>query len=373
MIEINVNFVDLHAQDAPIRDALHDAAQKVIDNGNYILGDEIRSFEQAFATYCGAKYAVGVSSGLAALEVILRGYGVGPGDEVIVPAHTFVGSAAAISIVGATPVFVDVDSQTCNLDAKQLEAACTDKCKAIIVVHLYGRPAHMEPIKAFAAARGLKIIEDAAQAHGATYRGRHSGSLADAAAFSFYPSKNLGASGDAGAVTTDDAGLAEAIRALRNCGQFEKNIHTLLPCNYRMDTLQAAMLGVRLGMLDTWTAARRRVAADYAEALAGLPLELPPADDEAFVSAWHLYVVRHEQREGLMQHLREKGVGTAIHYPLPVHLQPFFRQFGYHEGQYPVAERLSKTILSLPMHPNIHEAQIAYVAEAVKSFSVAKA
>ena len=355
------------------REALHAAAKRVIDNGNYILGGEIERFENAFAEYCGAKHAVGVGSGLAALEVILRAYGVGPGDEVIVPAHTFVGSAAAISIVGATPVFVDVDSKTFNLDAEQLEAAYTDKCKAIIVVHLYGRPAEVEPIRAFAAAKGLKVIEDAAQAHGATYRGRHTGSLADAAAFSFYPSKNLGASGDAGAVMTDDAELAETIRALRNCGQFEKNVHTLLPCNHRMDTLQAAMLEVRLGMLDTWTAARQRVAARYAEALSGLPLELPPTDDEVFVSAWHLYVVRFEQREGLMQHLKEKGIGTAIHYPLPVHLQPFYRKSGYHEGQYPVAERLSKTILSLPMHPNVHPDQIAYIAETIQSFSVAKA
>lgn len=373
MIDINVDFVNLQAQDAAIREQLHEAAKKVINTGNYILGAEIQSFESAFAEYCSAEYAVGVGSGLAALEMILRGYGVGPGDEVIVPAHTFVGSAAPVSIVGAKPVFVDVHKDNYNLDASKLEAACTDKTKAIIVVHLYGRPANMQPIVEFAASRGLKVIEDAAQAHGASYHKRRTGSLADAAGFSFYPSKNLGASGDAGAVTTNDAELAENIRALRNCGQFEKNVHTLLPCNHRMDTLQAAMLEVRLGALDAWNEARRRVAALYAEALADLPLTLPPADDAAYMSAWHLYVVRHEQRDPLKQKLQEEGIETVIHYPLPVHLQPFFRQFGYREGSYPTAEKLTSEILSLPMHPGITEDHVAQVANTIEKFFVATA
>lgn len=371
MTDIGVNFLSLQEQDAAIRGQLHEAAIKVINTGNYILGAEIQSFESAFATYCGAARAIGVASGLAALELILRGYGIGPGDEVIVPAHTFVGSAAPVSIVGAEPVFVDVNIDDYNLDASKLEAACTANTRAIIVVHLYGRPANMQPILEFAASRGLIVIEDAAQAHGATHRERLVGTLADAASFSFYPSKNLGASGDAGAVTTDDAELTENIFALRNCGQFEKNVHTLLPCNHRMDTLQAAMLEVRLGALDEWNTARRRVAALYAEALAGLPLILPLADDLDNVSAWHLYVIRHEQRDALKQHLQQKGIETAIHYPRPVHLQPFFRQLGYSEGAFPIAEKLTSEILSLPMHPNVTEEQVAIVADAIETFSVA--
>lgn len=368
---MRVDFVNLKSQDAAIRDRLHEAVKNVIDSGNYILGTEVQEFEQSFATYCNAKHAVGVSSGLAALELILRGYGIGPGDEVIVPAHTFVGSAAPVAIVGATPVFVDVSGEDYTLDATKLESACTEKTRAIIVVHLYGRPANIKPIRDFAAARGLKVIEDAAQAHGARFFGRSAGTLADAAGFSFYPSKNLGASGDAGIVTTDDASLAENICALRNCGQFERNVHTLLPCNHRLDTMQAAVLKVRLDLLDEWNAARREVANWYRQALVGLPLALPPADDANYLSAWHLYVVRSSERDALKRHLDDEGIGNGVHYPLAVHLQPFFRHLGYRTGDFPVAERHTATILSLPMHPGLTEDDVALVAAAVEKFYVA--
>ena len=363
---MKVPFVDLRAQDAPIRTRLADSVQRVADRCNFVLGEEVDAFEMAFAEYVGAGHAIGVSSGLAALELILRGYDIGPGDEVIVPAHTFVATAASVALVGATPTCADVDD-TFNVDPASVEAAITSRTKAIIAVHLYGRPAAMDELLAIAARHGLKLIEDAAQAHGAELGGRRTGSLADAAAFSFYPSKNLGASGDAGAVTTDDGELADRIRALRNCGQHEKNLHSLMPCNHRMDTLQAAVLSVRLERLDAWNAARRNAASWYFEELADAPVTLPPGDDGTERSSvWHLFVIQAPERERLRQALAAADIGVGIHYPMPVHRQPVFLSLGYEEGSFPVAESYCRTILSLPMHPSLEREQVAHVASIVR-------
>ena len=361
---MNVSFVDLRLQDAPIRDALTLAMRRVAENANFILGGEVAEFEEAFARYVGTRHAIGVSSGLAALELILRGYGIGPGDEVVVPAHTFVASASGISLVGATPTFADVDDAFL-LDPSSVEGAITPRTRAIIAVHLYGRPAAMDALRTIADRHGLKLIEDAAQAHGAEFDGKRVGSIGDAAAFSFYPSKNLGASGDAGAVTTDDHDLAARILALRNCGQFEKNVHSLMPCNHRMDTIQAAVLGVRLSQLDAWNDARRKVADWYLEALSDTPVRLPPRDDARRRSVWHLFVIRTPDRATLAESLARAGVATGVHYPLPVHLQPYYREAGGKAGAFPRAERQCETILSLPMHPNVTEDQVRYVASQI--------
>lgn len=365
---MKVPFVDLAAQDAPIRDRLRDAVDDVMHRGNYILGEQIETFEEEFARYCGVTSVVGVASGLAALELILRGYGVGPGDEVIVPALTFVGTASAVALVGATPVLVDVEDDF-NISPTGVAAAITPRTKAIIAVHLYGRVAKMAELSDIAMAHGLKLIEDAAQAHGAVLGGKRAGSFGDAAAFSFYPSKNLGASGDAGAVATDDSELARHIRALRNCGQFERNVHSLLPCNHRMDTLQAAILSVRLGQLDSWNAARRRVAAAYQRSLAEGVVDVPLADEPGRESVWHLFVVRSSDRDGLKAHLANAGLDTAIHYPLPVHLQPYFAPLGQGVGSFVKAESACQSILSLPMHPHLTAEQVDYLAERINEFA----
>jgi dTDP-4-amino-4,6-dideoxygalactose transaminase len=361
---MDVRFVDIEAQDASIREEIEHAVLGVMRHGNFILGEEVEAFEEAFAHYCGARHAVGVGSGLAALELILCGYGIGPGDEVIVPAHTFVGSAGAVMLAGATPVLADVQRDG-NLDPQRARAAITPRTKAIMAVHLYGRPADMTELRALATEHGLRLIEDAAQAHGAWYDGARTGTLGDAAAFSFYPSKNLGASGDAGIVTTDDEALADRIRALRNCGQFEKNTHVLRPYNHRLDTIQAAVLQVRLSRLDAHNEARRQVAQWYAEALIGTGLALPPQDEAERRSVWHLYVVRSSEREALQAHLGGHGVPTGVHYPLPVHLQPVFAHLEHARGAFPVAEELASSVLSLPMHPGVTQDQVEWVADVI--------
>lgn len=362
---MHIKFVDLAAQDAAISNSLAEATIRVLQQGDYILGDDVAAFEEEFARFCGTRFAVGVSSGLAALELILRAHDIGPGDEVIVPSFTFTGTAAAVSLVGARPVFAEVD-HTYTLAADSVEAALTPRTKAVIAVHLYGRPARMDPLREVTDRAGVKLFEDAAQAHGATYRGRRVGQLADAAGFSFYPSKNLGANGDAGAVTTNDPDVAERIRALRNCGQLEKNVHSLTPCNHRLDTVQAAALRVRLTQLEAWNEARRRVAGWYRSALEGLPVTLPPDDDADTEQVWHLFVVRTQDRDALRDRLAELGVPTGVHYPIPVHLQPFYKELGHAPGDFPLAEEFSSTVLSLPMHPTLDQAGVQHVAGALR-------
>jgi dTDP-4-amino-4,6-dideoxygalactose transaminase len=366
---MRVPFVDLQAQHRPIQEELDLAVRRVMARGDFILGEDVARFEEEFAGYCGAKCAVGVDSGLSALELSLRALGIGPGDEVIVPTQTFIASAAAVTFAGAQPVLVDVDPSTYCIDVEQVEAAVTPRTRAIIPVHLYGLPAEMNGLLRVAEKHSLVVIEDACQAHGASYKGRRTGSLGHAAAFSFYPSKNLGGFGDGGMAVTGDEGIAEKIRAMRNCGQTLKNRHELSPFNHRLDTIQAAILRVKLRYLDRWNEARRQSADSYS-ALLGEAGVVPPRESLDCVHVYHLYVVRSLERDALQAHLRERGIDTGIHYPTPVHLQPFYADGGYRCGQFPVAERLCKEILSLPMFPGMSDQQVQYVAEQVVEFSI---
>lgn len=366
---MNVPFVDLQSLHRPIHDELSQAVLSVLERGNFVLGNDVNQLEEEFAAYCGVKYGAGVGSGLAAIELALRALGIGVGDEVLVPAHTFTASAAAITFAGARPVFVDANLDTYNIDVDKLKTAITPRTKAIVPVHLYGLPADMDPIMRLAEQHNLVVVEDASQAHGATYNGRRVGSFGHAAAFSFYPTKNLGAAGDAGIVVTNDERVAETIKALRNCGQTEKNLHMLEPFNHRLDTLQAAFLRVKLPHLDKWNEARRRNADLYNSLLADSGV-VTPGDTQEGEHVYHLYVIRSPHRDALAAHLKQHGIGTAIHYPLPVHLQPFYRVQGHEEGDFPVAELLVSEILSLPMFPDMTRDQIEYVAEQVKAFSL---
>jgi dTDP-4-amino-4,6-dideoxygalactose transaminase len=365
---MNVPFVDLRAQHRAIQEELSQAIQRVMERCDFALGEDVARFEEEFAAFCGTRYAVGVDSGISALEMSLRAFGIGPGHEVIVPAHTFIATAAAVTFAGARPILVDVDPSTYNIDVSQAEAAITPRTRAIIPVHLYGLPAEMDAITALADRHGLTVIEDACQAHGATYKGRRTGSLGHAAAFSFYPTKNLGGCGDGGMLVTDDERVADWIRAARNCGQKEKYLHELAPFNHRLDTLQAAILRVKLRYLEEWIEGRRRNAALYTELLAGngvvAPVEAPDS-----MHVYHLYVVRVPRRDELRAYLWERArVGTGIHYPVPIHLQPFYADSGFHEGQFPVTEQLCGEILSLPMFPEMTAEQVRHVGSRIAGF-----
>jgi dTDP-4-amino-4,6-dideoxygalactose transaminase len=362
-----VPFVDLAAQYQAIKPEVHEAISEVLQNTDYILGRAVDYFEQEFAAYCETQFAIGVDSGMSALELILRGYGIGPGDEVITVANTFVASALSISHVGATPVLVDTDPQTYTIDVAQIEQAITPRTKAIMPVHLYGQPADMDAIMALAERHGLVVVEDACQAHGARYRNRRVGGLGHAGAFSFYPAKNLGAYGDGGMIVTNDVQLAEMVRRLRNYGQREKYHHELKGYNRRLDTLQATVLRVKLPHMDAWNAARRDHARLYNELLAGSPAVTPCEADYA-ESVYHLYVVRVERREALQAYLREHGIATGIHYPVPVHMQEAYRDLGYQRGAFPVTERYAEQILSLPMYAELTPDQIAHVATTLRAF-----
>ncbi len=364
---MKVPFIDLQAQHRALRDELNQAMQRVMERADFALGEDVVRFEEEFGEFCGTRYAVGLDSGLSALELGLRAFGIGPGDEVIVPAHTFIATAAAVTFSGARPILVDVDPVTYNMDVAQLEAAITPRTRAILPVHLYGLPAEMDAILGWADKHGLVVIEDACQAHGATYKGRRAGSLGHAAAFSFYPTKNLGGCGDAGIMVTDDAQVAERVRAMRNCGQKVKGRHELPPFNHRMDTLQAAVLRVKLRYLEGWIEARRRNAALYTQLLTGNRVVTPTERSDSR-HVYHLYVVRTPQRDALQAYLRERGIGAAIHYPVPIHLQPFYAEDGFRRGQFPVTESLCDEILSLPMFPEMTAEQVAYVAEQVVEF-----
>lgn len=361
---MNIPFVELTTQHKLLRNEINTAIQGVLDRGDFILGQDVTKLEGEFAAYCGTKYAVGVDNGLSALELSLRAFGIGPGDEVLVPTHTFTASVAAITFAGATPVFVDADPETWNIDVEKIEDAITPRTKAILPVHLYGLPADMHMILGIAEKYNLVVVEDACQAHGANYKGYRVGSFGNAAAFSFYPTKNLGGCGDGGIITTNDAQAAETMRALRNCGQRTKNVHELEPFNHRLDSLQAAILRVKLKYLDEWIASRRRLAELYNKLLAGTnvttPVELP-----GYQHVYHLYVIRSQHRDALQAHLKERGIGTAIHYPSPVHLQPFFSNKQDRRGQFPIAEKLCNEILSLPMFPEMTTEQVEIVAAEV--------
>lgn len=366
---MNIPLIDLSIQHRNLRAEINSAIEGVLDRGDFILGQDVSKLEEEFAAYCGTKYAVGVDNGLSALELSLRAFGIGEGDEVIVPAHTFTASAAAISFAGAKPVFVDVNPETFGIDVEKIEAAITDRTKAILPVHLYGLPADMDRITAIAEKHNLVVVEDACQAHGALYKGKRTGSLGHAAGFSFYPTKNLGACGDAGIITTNDSSVVETIKALRNCGQRAKNVHELSPFNHRLDNLQAAILRVKLRYLDQWIASRRKLAALYNESLAGSNV-IRPVEPRGYEHVYHLYVIRSDRRDALQAHLKERGIGTAIHYPNPVHLQPFYSNGVNRHGQFPAAEKICNEILSLPIYPELSEEQVELVTSEIEGLLV---
>jgi dTDP-4-amino-4,6-dideoxygalactose transaminase len=368
---MNVPLIDLTIQHSNLRNEINEAIQGVLDRADFILGQEVSKLEEEFATYCGVKYAIGVDNGLSALELSLRALGIGPGHEVIVPTHTFTATAAAATLAGATPVFADVDPETWNIDPAQIEDAITPRTKAIIPVHLYGLPADMNMILGIAEKYHLVVVEDACQAHGAIYKGKRTGSMGNAAAFSFYPTKNLGGCGDGGMVTTNDEKVAVTIRALRNCGQTSKNVHALTPFNHRLDNLQAAILRVKLPYLDQWIEARRKWAALYNKLLSGVNVQLP-VEPPGYKHVYHLYVIRSQKRDALQTYLKEHGIGTAIHYPSPVHFQPFYSRGQNRHGQFPAAEKICNEILSLPMYPELTEEQIKHVVATIKEFMAEK-
>ena len=363
-----VPFLDLHAGYAEVRDDLDAAYRRVMESGWYIGGEEVEAFEAEFADYCGAEHGVGVGNGLDALHLVLKAYGVGPGDEVIVPSNTFVATWLAVTYTGATPVPVEPDPATYNLDPDRLAEAVTSRTKAVMPVHLYGLPADLDAVLEVARAHGLRVVADAAQAHGARYHGQRVGSLGDAAGFSFYPGKNLGAFGDAGAVTTDDADLADRVRVLRNYGSREKYRNEVVGHNSRLDPLQAAFLRVKLTHLDAWNARRAEIAARYLDGLEGLDdLTLPHVPDGA-ESAWHLFVVRHPERDRLQAALAADGIQTLIHYPVPPHRQPAYADLGMDDGRFPIAEAVHREVLSLPIGPHLDAASVDRVIGAVRAF-----
>ena len=363
-----IPLVDLKAQYSAMRGEIDRALQGVLNSTAFIMGPEVARFEEAFGAWCGASHCVGVSSGTAALELALRAVGVGPGDGVITVAHTFIATAEAISAVGATPIFVDVDPVSYNMDPAALELAITPAVRAVIPVHIYGQPAAIEAINAIAQAHDLAVIEDAAQAHGATLHGVRAGTLAQIGCFSFYPGKNLGAYGDAGAVTTADPALAAQIRLLRNHGRRAKYEHEVVGFGERLDTLQAAVLLAKLPHLDDWTAARRRLARRYSERLATLDLVLPQ-EMEGVESAWHLYVIRTARRDELLAFLKAHSVEAGVHYPMPLHMQPAYAHLGYVRGNLPVTEAVAASCLSLPLYPELSDAQQDRVVALIRRFS----
>jgi dTDP-4-amino-4,6-dideoxygalactose transaminase len=362
-----VLFLDLRETYLEIKDELDAATRRVMDSGWYILGREVQAFEEEFAAYCGVKYCVGVGNGLEALQLTLRAYGIGAGDEVIVPSNTYIATWLAVSGAGATVVPVEPVERTFNLDPARIEAAISERTKAILPVHLYGQTAETEAINAIARRHRLKVIEDAAQAHGARFHGRRAGALSDAAGWSFYPTKNLGAYGDAGAITTDDEALAREVRLLRNYGAREKYYNDVKGINSRLDEMQAALLGVRLRHLDEWNQRRTRIAAIYHEALGDTELLLPLVAEGA-EPVWHLFVIRSAHRDALQQHLRAHGVQTLIHYPVPPHLQQAYSDLRIEAGAYPLSEAIHREVLSLPMGPHLSEAQARRVVEAIREF-----
>ena len=364
-----IAFLDLTAMNQEVADALDDAWWRVKDSAKFIGGEFVEQFEASWATYCGSRHCVGVSDGTAALELALRALKAGAGDEVIVPANTFIATWEAVIAVGARPVAVDVDPQTLLMTSSAIEAARTARTVGVIAVHLFGQPADMDAINRVAKTAGLWVIEDAAQAHGATWRGKRAGSLADAGCFSFYPGKNLGAFGDAGAVVTNNAEMAECIRSLANHGRHADaaDRHIRIGKNHRLDGLQAAILSVKLPLLDKWNAARSQAAGHYAAALQGLPLESVKIAEHA-VSSHHLAVVQIDNRDQVQKNLAVEGIGTGVHYRTPCHLQPGYTHFT--NQPMPVAERAARRILSLPMHPHLSLEQIERVATTLRSMLV---
>lgn len=360
---MSIPFLDLRAAYLELRPEIDAAVARVLDSGWYILGEEVEAFEGEYAAYCGTRHAVGVANGLDALHLALLALEVGPGDEVIVPSHTFIATWLAVSQCGANPVPVEPDARTGNIDPAGIESAITPRTRAILPVHLYGQPADLDPILALARKHGLRVIEDAAQAHGARYKGKRIGAHGDAVAWSFYPGKNLGALGDGGAITTDDPDIAERIRMLRNYGSREKHAHEIQGLNSRLDPIQAAVLRVKLKRLDAWNERRKSIAAEYLEKLPTTGLALPHVPAWAD-PVWHLFVVRSKDRAAWQGHFSDMGIGSMVHYPVPPHLQTAYAALGYGRGDFPVAEAMADEVISLPIGPQLTETEINRVIQA---------
>jgi dTDP-4-amino-4,6-dideoxygalactose transaminase len=365
--QIEVPYLDLKSHHAPLRSEINEAIQEVIDASAFAGGPFVTRFEADFAAYCDCPHAIGLGSGTEALWLSLLALGVGPGDDVVTVPNTFMATAEAITYCGARPVFADVDERTYTMDPVALEKAITAKTKAIIPVHLFGQPADMDPILAVAQKHGLAVIEDACQAHGAEYKGRKVGTLSDAACFSFYPGKNLGAFGEAGAVVTRNAELEEKIRILREHGQIRKYYHSMVGWNCRMDGIQAAVLRVKLRHLERFTELRRTHAAHYDRGLEGIDELVRPVHSALVRHVYHIYAIRVKDRDKVMRLLAEDGVGSGVHYPVPVHLQEAYRSLGYQRGAFPVAERCATEFVSLPMFPELTHAQVEIAIQAVKN------
>ena len=362
---MKVPVMDLKAEYTELRGEILAALDRVGEKSAYVLGEEVEAFEREFADFCGTRHCVALSSGTAALHVGLLGLGVQAGHEVITSPNTFVAATEAITYCGAVPVFVDIDPATANMDARLLERAMTPRTRAILPVHLYGRPADMDAIREIAARHNVRILEDAAQAHGARYRGRRAGGLANAGAFSFYPTKNLGACGEGGALTTDDDHIAAFARAARSHGQTARYEHEFVGFNYRMHGYQGAVLRIKLRRLYAWTARRQEIAREYRRLLAGARLEIP-VDDPRDECVYHQFAIYVSNRNSVIAQLREREIETSVHYPRPVHLQPAYSSLGYPPGIFPHAERACERVLSLPMFPSLTADQIAHVGNSVR-------
>ena len=364
---MNVPFLDLASPYLELKADLDEAYRRVMHSGGYILGAEVEAFEKEYADYCCAKHCIGVGNGLEALHLILRGYGIKEGDEVIVPSNTYIATWLAVTYAGATPVPVEPDEKTYNIDPSKIQSAITQRTKAIMPVHLYGQPADMEPIMNLAEKYGLKVIEDNAQAQGALYKGRRTGVLGHAAGHSFYPGKNLGAFGDGGAITTNDATLADRVRALRNYGSKRKYYNDVKGYNSRLDELQAAFLRVKLRKLDEWNERRRALARYYLEALADFQELTLPYVPEWALPVWHLFVIRHSGRDNLQKRINDFGIGTLIHYPVPPHLSDAYADAAWPRGSLPIAEMIADSVLSLPMGPHLTMDQANQVCAVLKN------
>lgn len=366
ILKLNTPFLDFKSIHQDIKRDLMKAFERVLDSGWYILGSELERFEQEFSAYCSVKYCVGVGNGLEALSLLLRAYGVGDGDEVIVPSNTYIATWLAVNQVGAVPVPIEPIEATFNINPKLIEGAITPKTKAIIAVHLYGQSADMDAINSIAKKHNLIVIEDAAQAHGALYKGRKVGSLGDAAGFSFYPGKNLGALGDGGCITTNDLEIATKVKVLRNYGSNIKYHNQIKGVNSRLDELQAALLGVKLQKLDEWSNSRKKIANAYLKGIKNEKIHLPHVSEWSD-PVWHLFVIRCSDRVGAQRILGEQGIGTMIHYPIPPHLQPAYSELNYKVGSFPIAERIHETVLSLPIYPGMKDEQIKKVIHSLNA------
>jgi dTDP-4-amino-4,6-dideoxygalactose transaminase len=366
---MKIPLVDLHAQYETIKPEIDAAIQRTIDRTAFILGPETKQFEENFARFCNVKHAIGLDSGTAALHLAMMALNIGAGDEVITSAHTFIATSEPIALLGARPVFVDIDPRTYNLDPNKLESAITPRTKAIIPVHLYGQPAEMDAIMEIARKHNIPVIEDAAQAHGATYRGRSVGTMGLMTCFSFYPGKNLGAYGDAGALVTNDDELNHKIRMLRDHGRTSKYEHEISGYGFRLDGIQGAILDVKLKHLPEWNAARRAHADYYTELLSNVDASIVTPYEPAHVQAvYHLYVIRTRQRDELLEYLKARDIEAGIHYPVPLHLQPVYKNLGYQRGEFPETEQAAQEILSLPIYPELAHAQMERIVDTLREF-----